>query len=281
MTTVDMEAEYNNRARVPEHPAVIEAWQTDAATYRQGQENAILDQPYGPAPRNTYDLFPAVSGTRQPLLALFIHGGYWQALDKSAFSHMARGLNARGFDVAVANYSLCPAVAVADIISEMQDLAAHLYRTFGKPLLVYGHSAGGHLTAALMATDWTARGLPADLVAAGMPVSGLFELEPLVATSINRAVGMTPETARDASPVLWPKPKSGHFRAVVGGGESSEYLRQSRLLVDTWTRPELTGSLDIQDGANHFTVINPLADPQSGLVTALYDLALAASQGVA
>ncbi|WP_346898419.1 alpha/beta hydrolase [uncultured Roseibium sp.] len=281
MTTVDMEAEYNNRARVPEHPAIIEGWQTDAEAYRKAQENAVLDQPYGPAPRNSYDLFPASTEAKQPLLALFIHGGYWQALDKSAFSHMARGLNANGFDVAIANYSLCPAVAVADIIAEMQDLAAHLYQTFGKKLLVLGHSAGGHLTAALMATDWADRGLPADLVAAGMPISGLFELEPLVETSINKAVGMTPETAREASPILWPKPKKGHFRAVVGGRESDEYLRQSRMLVDIWTGPELTGTLDIQDGADHFTVINPLADPQSELVTALCDLALAATPGVA
>ncbi len=281
MTTVDMEAEYNNRARVPEHPAIIEGWQEDAEAYRSAQENAVLDQPYGPAPRNCYDLFPASTEEKQPLLALFIHGGYWQALDKSAFSHMARGLNAHGFDVAIANYSLCPAVAVGDIIAEMQELASHLYNTFGKKLLVTGHSAGGHLTAALMATNWADRGLPADLVSAGMPISGLFELEPLVETSINKAVGMTAETAREASPILWPKPKGGHFRAVVGAKESAEYLRQSRMLVETWTGPGLTGSLDIQDGADHFTVINPLADPQSALVAALCDLALAASPGVA
>lgn len=281
MTMIDMEAEYNNRARVPEHPAIIEGWHLDAETYRKGQENAVLDQPYGPAPRNTYDLFPASSEPKQPLLALFIHGGYWQTLDKSAFSHMARGLNAHGFDVAVANYSLCPAVAVADIIAEMQDLAEHLHRTFGKPLLVYGHSAGGHLTATLMATNWADRGLPAGLVAAGMPISGVFELEPLVETSINKAVGMTSDSARDASPILWPKPASGHFCAVVGGRESDEFLRQGRMLVDTWTGPALTGSLNIQEGADHFTVINPLADPKSGLVTALCDLSLAASPGVA
>lgn len=281
MTTIDMEAEYNNRARVPEHPAIIEAWHADAETYREGQENTVLDQPYGPAPRNTYDLFPASSEPKQPLLAVFIHGGYWQTLDKSAFSHMARGLNAHGFDVAVTNYSLCPAVAVTDIIAEMQDLADHLYKTFGKKLLVYGHSAGGHLTAALMATDWTERGLPADLVAAAMPISGVFELEPLVETSINKAIGMTAETARDASPILWPQPKSGHFCAVVGGSESDEFLRQSRMLVDTWTGPDLTGTLNIQEGADHFTVLNPLADPQSELVTVLCALALAASPGVA
>lgn len=281
MTHVDLEAEYNNRARVPEHPEIIEAWQEDAETYRKAQEDAVLDQPYGPAPRNTYDYFPAPGQNTQQLTALFIHGGYWQALDKSFFSHMAAGLNAHGFDVAVTNYSLCPAVSVENIISEMQELASHLFHTFGKPLLVYGHSAGGHLAAALMATDWEARGLPANLVAAAMPISGLFDLEPLVPTSINMALGLTETSARAASPIGWPMPKSGRFVAAVGGDESSEYLRQSRMLTDTWSGPALSGALDVQAGANHFTVINPLTDPDSALVAALRNLALAVAADLA
>lgn len=267
---IDLEAEYNNRARVPEHPEIISGWMADASAYRAARSDAALDQPYGDKPRQVFDMFPAQPGTpEQPRTALFIHGGYWQALDKTAFSHMAQGLNAHGFDVAVANYSLCPDVEIIDIITEMQALAAHLWRTYGKSLLVYGHSAGGHLAAALMATDWTAHDLPEALVDRAMPISGLFDLAPLIPTSINTALKLTAESALAVSPQTWPVPAGGRFSAVVGGDESSEYLRQSRDLTSRWHGPGLEGELDIQAGANHFTVINPLADPGSALTRSL------------
>ncbi|WP_289033281.1 alpha/beta hydrolase [uncultured Roseibium sp.] len=267
---IDLEAEYNNRARVPEHPEIISGWMADASAYRAARSDAALDQPYGDKPRQVFDMFPAQLGTpEQPRAALFIHGGYWQALDKTAFSHMARGLNAHGFDVAVANYSLCPDVEIGDIITEMQALTAHLWRTYGKSLLVYGHSAGGHLAAALMATDCAAHDLPEALVDRAMPISGLFDLTPLIPTSINTALKLTDESALAVSPLTWPVPAAGRFSAVVGGDESSEYLRQSRDLTSRWHGPGLEGELDIQAGANHFTVINPLADPGSALTRSL------------
>lgn len=271
-----MEQQYNNRARVPEHLQIMEEWARQAATFRTEHAGAILDIAYGPGQRNTYDLFPAASGTTaQGLTALFIHGGYWQALEKSSFSHMARGLNARGFDVTVANYSLCPEVRVSDIVSEIQKIAGHVYKTHGRRLLVVGHSAGGHLAATLMATNWSERGLPTDLVPAAMPISGLFDLSPLIETSINNALALDSNEASAVSPIKWSRPDAGRYCAVVGGEESDEYLRQSRLLVETWSGLNLRGVLNVQSGANHFTVINPLADPGSPLTATLAELALA------
>ncbi|WP_417667281.1 alpha/beta hydrolase [Roseibium sp.] len=269
----DMEAEYNNRARVPEHPQLIAEWQSSAQAYRAACANAQLDLGYGADSRQIFDIFPKVAETgEQPRTAVFIHGGYWQALDKSFFSHMAKGLNAHGYDVVIANYRLCPQVAIADIIEDMRDLAARVYDLLRKPLLVYGHSAGGHLAAALMATDWAERGLPATLCDRAMPISGLFDLVPLVETSVNNALNMSEASARQAAPLDNSPPAAGRFIAVVGGAESDEYLRQSRTLVERWSGPNLSGVLDIQEGANHFTVINPLADPVSALTTALAEL---------
>jgi arylformamidase len=273
MDAPDYESEYNNRARVPEHPEILQRWKTDAAAFRSKRQDATLETCYGPSERNLYDFFPRTAGPARGQTALFIHGGYWQALDRTSFSHMANGLNARGFDVAVANYTLCPEVSVDGIISEMRELAKHLYGRFGRPLLVCGHSAGGHLSAALMATDWAGHGLPKDLVTACMPISGLFDLEPLVATSVNNALNMTPESAREASPAFWPAPAEGRFCAVVGEDESSEYHRQSKLLCDTWTGAGLVGSLSIAEGANHFTVIDPLSDSSSSMIETLVGLA--------
>ncbi len=272
---IDMEAEYNNRARVPDHPELIAGWKADAETYRMACPEAQLNLAYGSDPRQVFDVFPRMPGSEErPRTAVFIHGGYWQALDKSFFSHMARGLNAHGYDVVIANYRLCPQVSVADIIGDMRDLCARTYDLLHKPLLVYGHSAGGHLAACMMATDWASLGLPAGLVDRAMPVSGLFELTPLLSTTVNAALGMSEETARADAPIEWRMPVSGRFIAVVGGDESSEYLRQSRKLTETWKAPQLSGELDILEGANHFSVINPLADPDSPLTLSLSDLGL-------
>src|SRR3954451_15855993 len=178
---IDYEAEYNNRARVPEHPALIAGWARDARAWREQQRFHTIC--YGPGARHTIDVLPS-SGEGD--LVVFIHGGYWQALDGSFFSHLAAGLNAHGVSVAIPSYDLCPQVSIDDIIAEMRMAARELARS-GRRLVVSGHSAGGHLAACLLATD---AALPQNLVKAAYAVSGLFDLAPLVKTSINNALGL-------------------------------------------------------------------------------------------
>ena len=179
---IDYEVEYNNRARVPEHAEIFARWNADAAAYRErmkADENAELGLAYGTSPRQTVDLFFPEATGHTPL-ALFIHGGYWRSLDASTFSHMAAGLNSRGIAVAVAGYDLCPQVTIGQIINQMRTACLFLWRRFGQRLMVYGHSAGGHLAACMVATDWKKLDpkAPADLVPAGYSISGLFDLAP-------------------------------------------------------------------------------------------------------
>src|SRR3954453_15983053 len=174
MAALDLEAEYNNRARVPEHGEIFDRWTQDAASYREDaaeEGRAELGCSYGPSPRQFVDLFMPAAGSAAPL-ALFIHGGWWRSLEARQFSHMARGPNAHGIGGAVMGYDLCPQVGISDIIGQARQACVHLWRRFGRKLLVYGHSAGGHLTACMVATDWKALNseLPADLVPAGYAV---------------------------------------------------------------------------------------------------------------
>ena len=272
---VDYEVEYNNRARVPENPALMAGWARDAAAYRA--RHAPRTTSYGAGPRNRIDFFP---GDRQggidgkgPIV-VFIHGGYWQALDGSSSSHLACGLNAHGIDVAIPSYDLCPEVSVEEIIGQMRMASRELAR-LGRPLVMSGHSAGGHLAACMLATDWPAfdASLPADLVIAAYTISGLFDLGPLVGTSINKALGLDQTTARAASPLLWPAPKHGSLDAIVGGIESAEYFRQSQTVVDVWGKAGIATRFGTVPGANHFTAIAPLADPESPMVSRLRELA--------
>jgi arylformamidase len=277
VTGIDYEVEYNNRARVPENPALIAGWVRDAAAYRKQRPPRRLT--YGPGPRHVIDVFAGVGQDQgqdhgKAPLAVFIHGGYWQALDGSSFSHMARGLNAHGITVAVPTYDLCPQVSVAEIIEEMRLATRELAKLSGS-LVIGGHSAGGHLAACMLATDWKAydASLPPDLVRAAYTISGLFELEPLVPTSVNKALGLTPAAARAASPLFWSPPAHGSLDAVVGEAESAEYHRQSRSIVDAWGQAGVAAKFGSLPAANHFTAIAPLADPASSMTLRLKELA--------
>jgi len=256
----DLEAEYNNRARVPEHPAIIAGWAADAAAYRAEKPPRVIA--YGAGVRESMDVFDAEAGA----CVMFIHGGYWQALDKSFFSHMARGLNAHGISVAAPSYDLCPHARIGDIVEQMRAACAALHAESGAPVIAAGHSAGGHLAACLLATETH--------VPAAYAISGLFDLAPLIPTSLNAALRLDAAEAEALSPLSWPAPEGKILDAIVGGDESAEYLRQSQAIAEAWGADGAETRYEALTGANHFTVIAPLADPASPMVARLRDLAL-------
>jgi arylformamidase len=273
---IDYEAEYNNRARVPEHPEIFARWSGDAEFYRADMlkaGRAELGLSYGDTPRQYLDLFHSAAGDAAPL-ALFIHGGWWRSLDPSMFSHMARGMNAHGVTVAVLGYDLCPNVTVAEIIEQMRRACLFLWQRLNRPMFACGHSAGGHLAAAMVATDWPALypKAPAALVPSGYTISGVFDLTVLVPLTPNQDLQLTEEEARKVSPAFWPPPAGRTMDVAVGGIESSEFKRQSGLIVKAWQSTVAMRYGEI-DGANHFTAIDPLADPQSPMVARVVELA--------
>jgi arylformamidase len=274
---VNYEAEYNNRARVPEHPDIFARWAREAEDYRaeaMKERRAELGLSYGESLRQFIDLFSPRPGVTAPL-ALFIHGGYWRSLDPSLFSHMARGLNSRGVAVAVVGYDLCPEVTIAEIIEQIRHACLFLWLRTGRRMMIYGHSAGGHLAGAMVATDWHERypKAPADLVAAAYSISGLFDLTPLVHVTMAQDLQLDDAQARQVSPLFWPAPAGRVFDAVVGGLESSEFLRQSRVIAEAWGKAGARTRYEEIAGTNHFTVIDALPDPQSAMVARLAELA--------
>jgi len=271
---IDYEVEYNNRARVPEHPEIFARWQRDGEAYRieaTTERRAELGIKYGPSPRQFIDLFMPKSGAANAPLSMFIHGGYWRSLEPAMFSQMARGLNARGVTVAVAGYDLVPQVAIRDIIAQTQQACLALWKKLGKRIMVSGHSAGGHLAACMLATDWKALGAPADLVPAAMTVSGVHDLMPLLHLANNAEFKLDEAEARRVSPICWPAPKGRALDAVVGGMESAEFLRQSKIIADAWGKDNAT-RYEAVPGMNHFTVCDPMSDPKSAMVERLATL---------
>src|SRR6201987_1679609 len=273
---IDYDAEYNNRARVPEHPEIFARWARAGEDYRaeaMKERRAELGLSYGSSLRQFIDLFSPRPGVVAPL-ALFVHGGYWRSLDPSMFSHMARGLNAHGVTVAVVGYDLCPEVTIAEIIEQIRHACLFLWLRTRQRMMICGHSAGGHLAGAMVATDWQARypKAPPDLVPAAYSISGLFDLTPLVGITMSQDLRLDEEEARRASPLFWPGPEGRRFDAVAGALESSEFLRQSRTVAEQWGKAGVQTRYEAIAGTNHFTVIDGLADPRNAMVARLAEL---------
>ena len=164
-----------------------------AAAYRLAGDSR-MNQPYGKRERQRYDIFYAAN--EDAPLVVYIHGGYWQRGDRKDYSFIARELNASGITVALPSYSLCPAVSVMEIADELQLCIAALWKQTKKHPVVVGHSAGGHLAAEMLSRDWSGfAGVPSHLVQRGCAISGVFDLAPLIGTSINQAVGLTAGTS--------------------------------------------------------------------------------------
>ena len=261
--------QYNARAMIPDHAKIFERWKTRSQEAR-AQLPCRLDIPYGTSPAEKLDIFPA-EGKSEALL-VFIHGGYWRSLDKGDFSFLAPAFSRRGVTIALPNYALCPKVGIEDIVKQNLLAIAWLWHYGARygvnpgRLYVAGHSAGGHLTAMMLAARWNAYmpALPYNLVKGGLAISGVYDLEPLVhAPFVNQDLKLDQAQARRLSPVAIPPATTSPLYTAVGGDESDEFKRQSALIASTW-RYAFAGDIPMP-GRNHLTVVEELANPASAL----------------
>ena len=261
------DAQYNNRARIPDHPAILREWD-ERSHHARASVACTLDIAYGPLPSERLDVF-APRGSGAPVL-VYVHGGYWRALDKRDQSFVAPPFVAAGAMVVLPNYALCPAVRVEDIVLQLVRSLVWVWRHAAEHggdrsrIVVAGHSAGGHLAAMMLACDWpsVAADLPADLVHAALAVSGVFELEPLRhAPFLAGDLNLDAASARRLSPALMPAPR-GRLVAVVGADESEEFRRQNAAIAAAWGSRAVPVCEEVP-GRHHMDVLHELADPSS------------------
>ena len=259
---------YNNRALVPNFADHFSNWIESSKAARTSL-TCQLDIAYGAGPNETLDIFPAAKPNAP--VVVFIHGGYWRSLDKSDHSFVAPPLHDMGACVVVVNYALCPGtpnepVTIPDIAMQMTHALAWVWQNiakFGgnpKDVMVAGHSAGGHLAAMLLACDWKAvdKSIPAHWIQKALSISGLYDLTPLRKTTfLQDSLKLTAVHAQMASPALWPRPKKGVLYTVAGGDESPEFLRNNRLIHQTWG-PKTVPVCEDLPGLNHFNIVTEL-----------------------
>jgi arylformamidase len=263
MTDTALEAEYNLRARHPEHESVRAGW-AEASARAKAKFDWQADVRYGPAARQVLDYFPARAASA-PLL-VFIHGGYWRSNDKANYGFIAEPVIEAGGALANINYGLAPDTGMGEIIEQVRTSILWLYGNIvNERIHVAGHSAGGHLAAELLATDWPAYGAPVDIVRSITAISGVFDLAPLIETSINVELGLDQATARKFSPLFHPPPAGATLTVAVGDGETEEFLRQSRSYAAACRAAGCGCELEILADANHYTILNQLSDADAPL----------------
>jgi arylformamidase len=256
MIDPSIDAEYNIRARHPESPRHYERYAAESAAARAAL-NGQLDLRYGEAPSETLDFFSAAQPDAP--LFLFIHGGYWRALDKRDFTFIAPPFVAAGIAVALINYDLCPKVTVETIVVQTQRAIRWASDNATLPfdrhrLIVGGHSAGGHLTAMALAAE------PRPPIAAGIAISGVFDLVPLIKTNVNEQIALDEARAMALSPIHHPRPDRAPDLICVGGAETGGFIDQSRDYAAALGR-----TAKIYPGLDHYTIMSALADAASDL----------------
>ncbi len=281
-----LDLQYNNRLLVPEFATYFARWKagSEAARQRLAARGAKFDLAYGPGPLETLDVYPAtpLADARPPVL-VFIHGGYWRALDKADFSFPAPAYVAAGITYVPINYALIPAASLDEILRQCRAALAWLYRNPDahggdiERLYVSGHSAGGQLGPLVMTHDWAAEGLPARLVKGTVAISGLYDLEPIRLSYLDEGMNLDAASVRRNSPIHQVPPASKPQPPLVlcvGAAESPEFRRQQADYAAAWAVTQTPARVVEAPGANHFSVMDLMADPQSALFQACRDLIL-------
>ncbi len=258
-----LDAQYNIRARVTDHAEWSARWAIECEAVRKTRP-ARLDIPYD---KEALDVFPAA---RTPAPALiFIHGGYWQSRSKEDFCFIVPAFQDAGVTVVMVEYTLAPKATMDEIVRQNRAAVAFVHRNareFGidpARIHVAGHSAGGHLAAMMMVTDWSTLGLDRPPLRGGTAISGLYDLEPIRLCYLNEVLGMDAATAARNSPIHLVPAKAPPLILALGTDEAEEFHRQQEVLAGLWRRHGLALEIADQPGDHHFSVIQRLGESDS------------------
>jgi arylformamidase len=274
-TQEDLDAQYDLTTIFPDAASWYETFCGRESEKVRSELDHRLDVPFGPTLAEHLDLYPA--GEKAPVL-IYVHGGFWYLRTSEEFGFVARGPVSEGVATVVTNYALCPRVTVDEIVRQTRAAVAWVYRNAGSfggdpgRIHVAGHSAGGHLVAMLLSTDWEGEyGLPADVIKGATAISGLFDLAPLPYTFLQPKVQLTWDQVLRNSPILHVPDSAPPLLVAYGEDETDEFKRQSEEFFEAWRAKGLEGERLVLPGKNHYDVIDGFLDAGSPLCSAILE----------
>ncbi|MGV3552097.1 alpha/beta hydrolase [Rhizobium sp.] len=261
---------YANGVNIPGGDRWPSAWVGPAKAFREtlsGLDRANLGIVYGAKPRNRFDLFLPDGAPKG--LVVFVHGGYWMALDNSYWSHLAGGPVAHGYAVAMPSYTLCPEVRISEIVDEIGAAIGKAAEMVDGPIMLTGHSAGGHLVSRMVSATSPLSPVQQARLRNVVSISGVHDLRPLMRTGMNDTLRLDEAEALAESPALLQPMERARITCWVGGGERAEFIRQNALLANIWTGLGAETAAVVEPDRHHFNVIDGLADPEHPLTKTL------------
>ncbi|MBL4907303.1 MAG: alpha/beta hydrolase [Sneathiella sp.] len=269
----DLDAEYNNQAKVADFLSYMKEGAALCATARKEYPD-IKTICFDDASGQYLDIVYPKDRTNRPYpVQVFIHGGYWKALSKENFTFVARAFAEYGIATVIVDYQLIPKVTMDELVRQCRQSLAYLHRNASDldldpaDIHISGHSAGGHLVAMCMGTDWSEFGedLPVQIIKSGVGISGLYNLLPINLCYLQKDLKLDGATVKHNSPIHLKPPLEGNLHLTLGGLEGEEYLDQSTAMKNAW--PNRTAEPIVLAPYNHFSIVNSLADPTSALST--------------
>lgn len=267
----DWDDAFANMAHIPGSDALPDKWVQDAEAYRASGIR-IEEISYGDAEREAFDLIWPDETPKG--LAVFVHGGYWMATDKSFWTHFAEGARAQGWAVCMPSYTLAPSAKISDITKQVGAAITKAAQRVAGPIRLSGHSAGGHLAGQMVCSDTPLQNDVADRIEHALSISGLHDLRPLLNTKMNDTLGLDmPEAIAQSAALNHPR-VGANMTAWVGGGERPEFIRQSQLLAMMWSGFDIDIALEVDGDYDHFSVLNGLQSTDSPIAQAFVETAL-------
>lgn len=266
----DWDAVYDNAPAIPNGQAWPALWVEPAAAARAALSaagRAFLGVRYGAAERERYDLFLPEGAPGG--LAVFIHGGFWMALDESYWSHLAAGPLAHGFAVAIPTYTIAPEGRIPAMTRQIGAAITHAAAAAPGPIHLCGHSAGGHLATRMVCRDGPLPPEIAARVGRVVSISGLHDLRPMLRYWRNATLRLSPEDAAAESPALSQPVEGLRLTCWAGAMETSEFLRQNALLANIWRGLGAATECVEEPMRHHFNVVDGLAEADHPLTRAL------------
>ena len=263
-----LEKGYNVRLLVDDFDALIEKWSKWSEDFRANVDYSLNCQ-YSSGEKDKLDIFRC--GKPNAPLFIFIHGGYWQRGDKSVYSFVAESFVSSGIDVALIGYQLCPGTSMTNIVDKIREAIVWIwnnasdYSISRHRINVSGHSAGGHITGMVLATDWStiSNDLPKDIVKTGIPISGLYQLDPIRETTIADALGLNDEESLALSPHFYQPQTEAPILVTLGGGETPEFHWQTNKFLKRWKNFKAPLDYFAEPDVDHFGVVERLANSES------------------